>query len=282
MKPPAGEAAPESDRFDEAPHPRLTQALVGHAEAERTLLDGYRTGRLAHAWLIGGREGIGKATLAWRFARFVLAHPDPATPAVQDAASLSVAPDHPVARRLAAGSMSDVFVLRREWNDKVKPAKFFTEIRIDDVRRAIGLFQRAASAGGWRICIVDCAEDLNASSANALLKLIEEPPPRCLFLIVSHKPAQVLATIRSRCRRLLLQPLGADAIAAAMRALGPPWSQQGVDAIAAAAASAGECFSGDVVPRPTPHPESAKRIRAKKKTFKQWDISAPRVHPCTK
>ena len=116
-----------------SPHPRETTELFGHAEAEQTLLDAYRGGRIPHAWLIGGEAGIGKATLAYRMARFVLAHPDPAAPAVQKAKSLAVAADHPVARRIAGQAHSDLLVLERVVNEKT--GKLFTEIRVDDVRR---------------------------------------------------------------------------------------------------------------------------------------------------
>ena len=217
-----GEAAPESDRAEQAPHPRETGLLFGRARAERELLEAYRADRLHHAWLIGGRQGTGKATLAWRFARFLLAHPDPAAAAVRDAPDLSVAPEHPAARRVASGAPGDVAVLRRAWNDK--SGKFFSEIRVDEVRKMSGLFQQASRAGGYRVCIIDTAEHLNANSANALLKLIEEPPSRSLFLVLAHHPAQVLPTLRSRCRKLVLDPLDPVDAVAALRALGPPWS----------------------------------------------------------
>src|SRR5580693_7347680 len=121
---------PEADVLAGAPHPRHVYSLVGHERAEVEMLSAYREGRLAHAWLIGGREGIGKATLAWRFARFVLANPDPAAPAVKSAKDLAVAPDHPAARQLAALAHPDFALVRREWNPKSK--SFFTEIRVDD------------------------------------------------------------------------------------------------------------------------------------------------------
>ena len=225
------EAAPESDRIEGVPHPRETAELFGHAGAEAELLGAYRARRLHHAWLIGGPEGIGKATLAWRVARFLLAHPDPSAPAVAEAEDLSVPADDPAAARIASGAPGDVAALRRAWNEKT--GKFFSDIRVDEVRRASGLFQQAARAGGYRICILDSAEDLNGSSANALLKLVEEPPPLSLFLIVSHHPARVLPTIRSRCRALPLEPLSPIDTAAALRALGSPWSQSdGLDAAA--------------------------------------------------
>jgi DNA polymerase-3 subunit delta' len=208
------EAAPESDRYGELPHPRETFALFGQEEAERALLEAYASGRLPQAWILGGPEGVGKATLAWRFARFLLAHPDPTAAAVVSAKSLDVPPSHPAARQIVSLAHSDVFLLRREWNDKVK--KHFTEIRVDEVRRAIHVFQQAAAGQGYRICILDSAEDLNRSAANALLKLIEEPPPRSLFLIVAHRPGRIMPTIRSRCRMVHMQPLPPQALARAL------------------------------------------------------------------
>ncbi len=217
----APDAPPESDAFAGAPHPRLATRLIGHAAAEAEMLGAYREGRLAHAWLIGGREGVGKATLCWRFARFVLAHPDPDAPAVRAATNLAVAPDHPAARQLAALAHPDFALLRREWNPKSKA--FFTDIRVDDIRAGLNMFHMSAAFGGWRVAIVDCADELNPNGANALLKVIEEPPPRSLILIVAHRPGQVLATIRSRCRRLLLERLSPAEIGDVVGGLGPPW-----------------------------------------------------------
>ncbi len=233
-KEPAG--PPESDRFDDAPHPRETLALYGHAAAERELLDAYRRNRLAQAWIIGGPEGIGKATLGWRFARYLLAHPDPAAPDVGAADTLAVPADHPAARRVATMALADIFLLRREWNDKTK--KHFTEIRVDDVREITRSFHQGSGTGGWRIAIIDCADDLNRSAANALLKLIEEPPERSLFLLVAHQPGRILPTIRSRCRKLMLPALTQEETVAAVEALGAPWSALPLEEIAAAAARA--------------------------------------------
>jgi DNA polymerase-3 subunit delta' len=213
---------PESDRYENAPHPRETVALFGHAAAERELLDAWRRNRMAQAWIIGGPEGVGKATLAWRLARFLLAHPDPAAPEAQFAQSLAVPADHPAARRVASLALADIFLLRRAWNEKTK--KHFTEIRVDDVRKVIHAFHQGSGTGGWRVAIVDCADELNRSAANALLKLIEEPPERALFLLVAHQPGRLLPTIRSRCRKLQLGPLAPEEIACAIGALGAPWS----------------------------------------------------------
>jgi DNA polymerase-3 subunit delta' len=188
--------------------PRETTALFGHREAEQTLLTAYRSGRIPHAWLIGGAQGIGKATLAYRMARFVLAHPDPATRSVQGADSLDVDRDHPVARQVANGSHGGLLTLERTANEK---GTMRTVITVDESRETIGFFgSTAASVGGWRVCIVDTVDELNANASNALLKILEEPPARSLFLLISHAPARVLATIQSRCRKLPLRPLEVD------------------------------------------------------------------------
>lgn len=202
------------DADEEGVLPRATNALFGHAEAERALLDAYKTGRVPHAWLIGGPPGIGKATLAYRFARFVLAHPDPRAPAVQNAQSLSVDPAHPVAHRIAARAQGDLLVLERVLNEQT--GKLYTVIRVDDVRRTVSFFGSTAGEGGWRIAIVDAVDDLQREGANALLKVLEEPPARTLLLLVSHAPGRVLATLRSRCRRLLLRPLGQEDVVRAV------------------------------------------------------------------
>jgi DNA polymerase III subunit delta' len=232
-------AYPESDRFDDAPHPRETLAFFGHDAAEQALLADYRRNRLAHAIILGGPEGVGKATLAWRLARFLLAHPDPCAPSVQEAQSLFVPGDAPAARRIAGLAVADIFLLRRSFNEKTK--RFFTEIRIDEVREVIQKIHRASGTGGWRIVIVDSADDLNRSSANALLKLIEEPPERALFLLVAHQPGRILPTIRSRCRRLLLEPLQPTEVVAAIRALGEGFADVSEATLTAAAEASEGC-----------------------------------------
>lgn len=184
--------------------PRETTSLYGHNEAEATLLDAYRGGQCPHAWLIGGAQGIGKATLAYRMARFVLAQPLPQAPSVQNASSLAIDAEHPAARHIAAGTHGGLLVLERTLNDR---GVLRTEISVDNVRETVAFFGSTAAAGGWRVCIVDTVEELNANSANALLKVLEEPPARSLFLLISNAPARVLPTIQSRCRKLKLRPL---------------------------------------------------------------------------
>jgi DNA polymerase-3 subunit delta' len=149
-------------------------------------------------------------------ARFVLAHPDPISPPVQGAHSLAVEAGHPVSRRVAAQSESDLLALERTEDEK---GKLRTVITIDQVRRNVSFFGSTAGAGGWRVCIIDSADELQEpGAANALLKILEEPPPRALFLIVSHAPGQLVATIRSRCCMLALRPLSVDDVARAAAA----------------------------------------------------------------
>jgi len=190
-----------------ATHPRETTALFGHREAEAALLNAYRSGRIPHAWLIGGAAGIGKATLAYRMARFVLAHRDPLSPEVQRAETLFVDPQHPVARHVAAGAHGGLLTLERTLNDK---GVLRTVITVDETRETISFFGSTAAVEGWRVCIVDTVDELNPNAANALLKVLEEPPRQSLFLLVSQAPARVLPTILSRCRKLPLRQLATD------------------------------------------------------------------------
>jgi DNA polymerase III subunit delta' len=189
--------------------PNETAALFGHEEAEAALLGAYRSGRIPHAWLIGGAKGIGKATLAYRMARFVLAHPDSFAPDIQDSTTLQVDASHPVARQIANGRHGGLLALERTANDK---GVMRTVITVDETRATISFFGSTAATEGWRICIVDTVDELNANAANALLKVLEEPPERSLFLLISHAPARVLPTLQSRCRKLNLRPLSVDNI----------------------------------------------------------------------
>jgi DNA polymerase III subunit delta' len=184
-----------------APEPRANPLLLGHEAAEATILDAFRTGRMHHAWLITGPEGIGKATLAYRFARRLLA-------GMPDAETLALDPTHPVFRRIAAQSHADLLTVERGFNERTKRMR--TQIAVEDVRKINGFMALTPAEGGWRVVIVDGAEELNQASANALLKILEEPPPRAILLLVCAAPGRLLPTIRSRCRRLRLTQL-ADA-----------------------------------------------------------------------
>src|SRR5207244_67606 len=152
---------------------------------------------------------------------------------VQNAASLALAPDHPVVRRVAAQGHPDLLVVERTVGDN---DKLRAQIAVDDVRRTIGFFGSTAGEGGWRVCIVDSADELNAAGANALLKILEEPPTKALLLVVSHAPGRLLPTIRSRCRRLALRPLAPEDVArAAADALGRSADEAEIKAAAIAA-----------------------------------------------
>jgi DNA polymerase-3 subunit delta' len=152
------DAAPEIDALDGLPLPRQRGDLVDQVAAERTLLEAYRSGRIHHGWILGGPKGIGKATLAFRFARFVLAHPDPRAPEVRAASDLSVDMESAVARRIAGGAHGDLLHLRRPWDEKNK--RFKTDLPIDEIRRTVSFFGSTAGEGGWRLAIVDAADDL--------------------------------------------------------------------------------------------------------------------------
>lgn len=193
-------------------HPRETNVLFGHRDAEAALLNAYRSGRIAHAWLIGGPQGVGKATLAYRMARFVLAHRDPGSPEVRAADGLHVDANEPVARHVAQNAHGGLLTLERSANDK---GVMRTVITVDETRETIAFFGSTAAVDGWRVCIVDTVDELNPNAANALLKILEEPPQRSLFLLASHAPARVLATIQSRCRKLALRPLATDDVVSA-------------------------------------------------------------------
>ena len=185
--------------------PRANPDLFGHADAEATILDAFRTGRMHHAWLITGPEGVGKATLAYRFARRLLAGQPTAN-------SLALQAADPVFRRVAANSHADLLTVERVFNDKTRRMK--TQIAVEDVRKINGFMSLTPAEGGWRVVVVDGAEELNQASANALLKILEEPPPRAMLLLVCAAPGRLLPTMRSRCRRLRLKPLTDQPMAA--------------------------------------------------------------------
>jgi len=220
----------EGDTSDAAPRPRANPDLVGQDAAEAALLAAWNSGRLPHAWLVAGPRGIGKATLAFRFARFVLAEGAGeaetgglfGAPARRVPTSLALPPDHPVFRRVAAEGHADMLTLQPGMPNpnSSPPNKPSEEIIVHWVRRAVDMLQRTAAEGGWRVVVVDTADDMNDSAQNALLKALEEPSDRCLLLLVSNAPGRLLPTIRSRCRVLNLAPLAAaqvDALLARYR-----------------------------------------------------------------
>lgn len=205
------------------PAPRANGSLVGHQKAEGELLAAALGERLHHGWLITGARGIGKATLAYRFARFLLAAPELGTPVVGGLfgapETLLIDPTDPVSQRVASGGHPDLLTVERRFDEK--RGRMRSEIVVDDVRAIVRFLGLTASAGGWRIVIVDGAEEMNRNAANALLKVLEEPPPRTVILLVSHTPGRLPATVRSRCCRLMLQPLAAADVMGLLRRAHP-------------------------------------------------------------
>lgn len=206
------EALPESDRLEGFPHPRHTKTLFGHEASERLLAEEFATARMHHGWLITGREGIGKATLAYRLARHVLNEAQDRDPFAQ---SLATPEETPATRQVRALSHPGLLVLRRTYDTKAK--RFTQSIAIDEVRRLRNFLGLSGGDDAWRVVIVDTADDLNPNAANALLKSLEEPPVRTVFLLLTSEPGTLLPTIRSRCRVLDLAPLASEPLRQAVR-----------------------------------------------------------------
>jgi len=197
----------------EPPEPRRQDRFVGHPAAVRVLAAAAASDRLHHAWMIAGPRGIGKATLAFRFARYLLAAGDRRLPAQTETPPLYVAADNPVFRRVAAGGHSDLRVL--------KPTGAGGEIHIDNVRAATRFLRLTPGEGVWRVLIADGADAMNPNAQNAMLKFLEEPPANALILLVVHRPTRLLETVRSRCRMLRLAPLDRPAFDEALRGIAP-------------------------------------------------------------
>lgn len=203
------------DRIDGVPDPAENMLCIGHEATLDLLAARYAEGRMHHAWLLTGPLGIGKATLAARFAGHVFRHTDPSS---APGRYLAPAPGDPVEGKVTRGAHPNLLHMRRPWNDKDK--KWRQDLTIDEIRRTVSFFGTSAGTGGWRVAIVDTADDLNANASNALLKVLEEPPPRTLFLVLAHTPRGQIATIRSRCVKLPVRPLAAARVIEALERLG--------------------------------------------------------------
>ena len=215
-----------------ADHPRLQTLWLGHGDADARFLEAYNANRLHHAWLLHGPKGVGKATFAYRVARFLLADVKSEAGGLFGAAAAPTTLDRPSddsgCRRVAAGSHADLFT--------AEPEKLGRQIVAEAARGLIHSFQLTPGEGEWRVAIIDAADDLNRTAANILLKLIEEPPSRTVLLLVSHSPGRLLPTIRSRCARLAFEPLGDGDVARILASRRP---EAATDAMAAAVRLAG-------------------------------------------
>ncbi len=189
--------------------PRTNPRLIGHHAAAEYFLQHLRTHTLPHAWILAGGRGTGKATLAYHFARCLLAGQE----------GLAMDEAHPVFRRVAAGSHADLLVLEPEFDEKKEEQK--REISVENARGIAEFLAKTAGEGAWRVVIIDSADELNTNAANAILKILEEPPPRTVLFLTSHNPGKLLPTIRSRCRLLALPPLNPEEYRQVMRLSAP-------------------------------------------------------------
>jgi len=212
------------------PAPRANPDLIGHEGAEAELRRLVDAGRLPHAILLSGPRGVGKATLAFRLARFLLANGDlPSVPAGEG--GLAINPDSGVFRRVSAGGHADLLTVERAYDPRRRRLR--GEIVVDDTREITSFFRLTAAEGGWRIVIIDGAEEMNRNAANALLKVLEDPPRHALLLVISHGPGRLLPTIRSRCRLLVLTPLTSTVVEQLLQRHRPTLAQSEIEALAA-------------------------------------------------
>ena len=212
-----------SDQIEGYPHPKITETLFGHQFAEQEIINCYNSGKLHHGWLITGPKGIGKATFAWRIAKFLLTQPiaslEPnglfGNSYEYQNSEIDENLKKAMTARIIAESEPRLAIIRKSFDEKRKT--FRSSIRVDEVRQLKTFFSLSASDGGSRVAIIDSADDMNINAANALLKTLEEPPKDTVFLLVSHNPQNLLSTIKSRCRELRLSSLTESDLISALR-----------------------------------------------------------------
>lgn len=203
------------DSIDGVPAPSANDFLTGHDENAEFLVQTYQSGRMHHALLLEGEQGIGKASFAFHLAGHILRYPQASN------APLTLAkPDFnlPLYRQIAGGMHPAVLHVGRPFDQKT--SKFRTVITVDEIRKVTHFLTRTASDDGWRIVIIDPADDMNRNAANALLKTLEEPPKKALFILISHSAGRLLPTIRSRCQAVRFKTLDDHAMNAALQHLG--------------------------------------------------------------
>lgn len=203
------------DRIEDISYPGEHQYLFGHDDALAQISHAYQEKRMHHAWLVTGPKGVGKATLALAAAAHLLRYPD--LTSIPDQIPMP-GPDDDTYRLVGRGGHPNVLHITRPINPKT--GKFRSTITIDEIRKLRTFFSRTRVHDGWRICIIDSADELNTNATNALLKILEEPPERTLFLVLANYPGRLLPTIRSRCRQLHLRPLINEHLRSALGSLG--------------------------------------------------------------
>jgi DNA polymerase III subunit delta' len=222
-----------------APAPRANPDLIGHEAVEAVLRQNFDAGRLPHALLLSGPRGIGKATLAFRLARYVLSAPgeggwlDMFGAAAAPQTGLAVSPESGVFRRVAAGGHADLLTVERAYDPRRKRLR--GEIVVDDAREIGAFLHLTPAEGGWRVVIVDGADEMNRNAANSLLKILEEPPRRTLLILVAHSAGRLLPTIRSRCRHVPLAPLRPAIVRGLLARYCPEFGNAEADAVASLA-----------------------------------------------
>lgn len=209
------EERPIADLIEGIPAPEQCESVIGHQGVLDRLFETYQSGRMHHAWLLTGPQGIGKATLALTFAKFLFSYPDRSNLPERFDASL-IQPD--IHRQVAQGAHPQLLHLTRPWDEKAK--RFKTQLSVEEIRRTQSFYGMTAGAGGWRITIVDAVDAMNTSAANALLKVLEEPPKKALFFVLNHATGRPLATIRSRCQQLTIDRLQDDNVLEILARLG--------------------------------------------------------------
>ena len=213
--------------------------IVGHDNAVEQFRKAWDSRALHHAWLLAGPRGVGKATFALAASRRVLS--DAAGPKSQ-LPGLATEKNHPIAKLIAAGSHPDMRWLQRAENPKT--GNLARNITVDQVRGLSDLFDLSPAMSDWRVAVIDTIDELEPGAANALLKMLEEPPPNTIFFLVSHAPGRLLPTIRSRCRRLQFQALASDAMTSVLEQQLPEVSAAERERLVAlAAGSAGRALA---------------------------------------
>ena len=229
--------------------PRNNPYVLGHEEAEKLFLNAWKANSLHNSWLISGIEGIGKATLAYKFARFLLAADSSKR---EQYNSLDISPDNQVYKLVANNSHPDLKIIERDYtdtdrkkvlkairdgeqlsNEELKDLKKSAFIRVDDVRTINEFLSKHSSSDGWRVVIIDSIDDMNRASANAVLKILEEPPLKTQMLLISHNLNQLLPTIKSRCAKIELKPLSDNNVASLIRRYRPQTSEDTIKKIVA-------------------------------------------------
>lgn len=229
-------------------NPKDNSYLIGHEAEEKMFLDAWKSNTLHQAWLISGLKGIGKATFAYKVARFLLNADETRK---ESYSSIEVSPDTQTFKQIANGAHPDFKLLERSYLKgerqkiikAIKDGNYLTDeelgdlkksavITVDDVRTVNEFLSKKSADNRWRVVLIDSVDEMNTSSANAILKILEEPPHKTLMLLVSHNPSRLLPTIKSRCAKLELKLLADNVVASLLRRYRPETGEEEIKKIA--------------------------------------------------